>query len=226
MAEPGAGASPGQPARATTAPPPSSRRELLEGLGHVWTTPRLLAAMWLAFLVNLTAYPASGGLLPYVVRSIYGADASGLGWLVAGFSFGALLGSLAMVVTGGPRHPERSMVVNVAIWYALLLAFGHARTMAAGLAVLVLAGLVQSLAMISLSASLLRAASDRFRARVMGVRMLAVYGLPVGLLTAGALIDRIGFAATITAYCLLGLCCTALIATRWRSSLSRRRGGS
>lgn len=47
--------------------------------------------MWLAFLVNLTAYPLSNGLLPYVAREIYQIDQIGLGYLAAGFAMGALL---------------------------------------------------------------------------------------------------------------------------------------
>ena len=87
----------------------------------------MLATMWLAFLVNLTAYPTSGGLLPYVARSVYQADAGGLGWLVSGFAFGGLLGSIGMVMTGGPRYPQRTMLVYAALWYVLLLGFGHVR---------------------------------------------------------------------------------------------------
>ena len=79
---------------AMSLPRPSSWREMLDGLLYVWARPKMLATMWLAFLVNLTAYPAFGGLLPYVARNIYGADANGLGWLVASFSVGALLGSM------------------------------------------------------------------------------------------------------------------------------------
>jgi hypothetical protein len=56
----------------------------------------------------------------------------------------------------------------------------------------VLLGFVQNVAMISMTASLLTAAGERFRGRVMGVRMLAVYGLPLGLIASGALIDLIG----------------------------------
>ena len=163
--------------------------------------------------------PHLGGLLPYVARNIYGADANGLGWLVAGFSFGALLGSIGMVVTGGPRHPERSMIVYTAIWYALLLAFGYVTTMTAGIAVLIVTGIAQSIAMISMSTSLLSAADDRFRGRVMGVRMLAVYGLPLGLMAAGALVERIGFPGTITVYSVIGLALTGLIGAKWRSSV-------
>jgi hypothetical protein len=73
--------------------------------------------------------------------------------------------------------------------------------------------------MISMSATLLRAAGDRFRARVMGVRTLAVYGLPVGLLASGALIERLGFPVTIAASCTIGLIFTSLIGLRWRHAL-------
>jgi MFS family permease len=207
------------PRRGPSMPRPSNRRDLIDGLRYVWTTPRVLAAMWLAFLVNLTAYPVSGGLLAYVARDVYGVDASGLGRLVAGFSFGALLGSIATVVGSGSRHAERSMIVGIVLWYALLLGFGQVRTMAPGILVLVLAGFVQSIGMISMSVSLLRAAGERFRGRVMGVRTLAVYGLPLGLLASGALIERIGFPATVTVYCLAGLGCTLYITARWRGSV-------
>src|SRR5437868_4750734 len=81
----------------------------------------LLAAMVLAFVINLSAYPVTSGLLPYVARDIYMVDSRGLAWLVASFSLGGLVGSIAIVLTGGPRQPGRAMVVYAALWYALLL---------------------------------------------------------------------------------------------------------
>jgi MFS family permease len=197
----------------------SSGRDLKDGLVHVLRTPKLLALMWLAFVINLTAYPVTSGLLPYVAKRVYMVDATGLGWLVASFSFGALLGSITMVVTGGPRRPERSMLVHTVIWYALLLGFGHVRIMGAGVLVLLLAGFVQSRAMISMTATLLAAAGDRFRSRVMGVRMLAVYGMAPGLLGSGLLIERVGYSLTISVCCAVGLVFTLLIGIRWRASM-------
>jgi MFS family permease len=201
----------------------SSGRDLKDGLVHILTTPKLLALMWLAFLINLTAYPVTTGLLPYVARRVYLVDATGLGWLVASFSFGALLGSIAMVATGGPRRPERSMLVHVVLWYALWLGFAHVQTMGSGLLALLLAGFVQSVAMISMTATLLAAAGDRFRSRVMGVRMLAVYGMPLGLMGSGVLIERVGYALTVSAYCTVGLVLTLLIGIRWRASMWQRK---
>ena len=203
-------------------PRTSTWREMVEGLAHVWNTPRVLAAMWLAFLVNVTAYPITSGLLPYVAREIYRTDARGLGFLVAGFSLGALIGSIWMVVTGGPRHPERATIVNAGAWYVLLLGFGHVTSMGWGVLGLVLAGIVQSIAMISMAGTLLHAAGDRFRSRVMGVRTLAVYGLPIGLMASGALVDRVGYAATVTVFTVAGLGFTALIGFRWRADVWSR----
>jgi hypothetical protein len=123
------------------------------------------------------------------------------------------------VVTGGPRRPERSTLVHTAIWYALLLGFGHVRSMSAGLLLLFVAGFVQNVAMISMSATLLAAAGERFRGRVMGVRQLAVYGMPLGLMASGALIERIGYPLTISACCTVGLLFTFLIGMKWRASI-------
>jgi len=198
---------------------PSRGRDLKDGLLHVLRTPELLAPMWLAFLINLTAYPVSGGLLPYVAKNVYAVGATGLGWLVASFAFGGLLGSIATIVTGGPRRPERFVLVCTAIWYAVLLGFGHVGNLRAGLLALLLAGFVQNVAMISMTTSLLTAAGDRFRGRVMGVRMLAVYGLPLGLIGSGALIDLIGYPLTISTLSVVGLVFTLLIGIRWRASM-------
>jgi predicted MFS family arabinose efflux permease len=214
---------PGAAPRGAPIPGPSRWRDLKDGLVRVWTTPELLAMMLLAFLVNLTAYPVSGGLLPYAAQRVYQVDATGLGWLLASFSFGGLVASLATAVMGGPRRPERITLICTALWYALLLGFGHLESMGAGLLTLLAAGFVQNVAMIAMTAILLAEAGDRFRGRVMGVRMLAVYGLPLGLMASGVLIERIGYALTISALTTIGLAFTILIGIRWRASMWQRR---
>jgi len=201
---------------------PSRRRELKDGLLYVLGTPELLAMMWLAFLINLTAYPISSGLLPYVAKRVFLVDATGLGWLAASFALGSLMGSIATVATGGPRRLARSMLVYTAIWYALLFAFGHLRSMGPGVVALVIAGFVQSIAMIAMTANILNASDERFRARVMGVRTLAIYGMPLGLMASGLLIERIGYPSTISTFAAVGLVFTFLIGIRWRTSLWQR----
>lgn len=55
-------------------PPVSPLRDLQLAFGYVWTRPVLMAAMALAFLVNLLAFPFCLGLLPYVAKNIYLTD--------------------------------------------------------------------------------------------------------------------------------------------------------
>jgi predicted MFS family arabinose efflux permease len=186
----------------------------------VWAAPRLLTAMLLAFLANLTAYPLSNGLLPYVAREVYGIDQTGLGYLVAGFASGALLGSLA-VSTRGSINPSRTMLLFTLVWYAMLLVFAQMREFYSGFAMLMLAGFAQSFCMVTLTVLLLRNTGEAFRGRVMGVRMLAIYSLPLGLIASGALIDLVGFQATATLYACIGLLFTLVIAVRWRADLWR-----
>src|SRR5262249_38701456 len=118
-----------------TAERPSPWRDLKEGIVSIWPTPRLLAAMWIAFLANLTAYPFTTGLLPYVAKDIYHIDQTGLGYLVASFNLGALAGSVALMLVGDRISVPMSRVTLVAAvgWYALLLMFGQADHATAGI---------------------------------------------------------------------------------------------
>jgi MFS family permease len=196
----------------------SPMRDLREGVAYVWTTPRMRAAIWIAFLANLTAYPLSNGLLPYIAREIYRTNQTGLGYLSASFAVGSLVGSITLSLVGGIRV-ARLMIGATVLWYAALLVFAQMQTVPAAIACLMLAGFSQSLTTISIAVILMRTASEHFRGRVMGVRMLVIYSLPLGLLAAGSLIGEIGFAATGTLYAAAGLTLMMAIVLHWRADL-------
>lgn len=197
-------------------------RDLREGLTYVWKTPSLLASMCLAFLLNLTAFPLFYGLMPYVAKEIYSADQAVLGYMVAGSATGALLGSFAIGRLGSAIHPARMMIVFAAGWYAMLLAFAQIQHPSAGIPILVLAGIAQTMGLVPMAALLLRSSDERYRGRVMGIRVLAIYGNLPGLLLAGPLIAGFGYPATATLYCSIGLAFTLVIAFRWRAHLWKR----
>ncbi len=197
----------------------SPLRDTWDGLAYVWKTPALLSAFWIALLVNLTAYPTTFGLLPHVARDIYGVTQVGLGWLIAGFNFGGLLGSILLSMRSDFAPPGRMIVIATVFWYLAMLAFGFAETFATGLALLCLAGAVQSLSMGPMFVLMLKLSEEGFRGRVMGIRLLAVYGLPIGIMCAGFLVARSDFVTTNTLYSLVGMALLALIAWRWRRDL-------
>ncbi len=196
----------------------SPLRDLKEGIAYVWSTPRMQAAMWIAFLANLVAYPLSGGLLPYIARAVYGTNQTGVGYLSAGFALGSLAGSIALSMFGGVRV-ARLMIASSVLWYGVLVVFVQMQTMPTAILCLMVAGFSQSLTMICLAVILMRTSSEQFRGRVMGVRMMVIYSLPFGLLGAGSLIDTIGFVATGTLYSVSGLVLMIAIALHWRADL-------
>jgi len=197
-------------------------RDLTAGIAYIWNAPRLLAAMWIGFLVNLCAFPLVSGLMPYVAKNVYGTDQAGLGYLVASLACGALVGSVALSVAGERMRIERIMIASMVIWYLLLMVFAQVQNMRVGLVCLLLIGVTQSVSMVTLAVILLRTAAPQYRGRVMGVRMLAIYGNPMGLLAAGPLIERIGYAATTTAYGVIGLVFMLIIVLRWRAAVLPR----
>jgi Na+/melibiose symporter-like transporter len=206
--------------------PVSPLRTLREGFAYIWATPVVRAVMLLAFLVNLVAYPLTGSLLAYVAKDVYGMDQTGLGWLIACFAGGALAGSIMVSLYGAHIRAGRVMVVNTLAWLAFNLIFSLVTVPLVGEVVLFLAGFFQSFCMIPMAVILLRVTEPAFRGRVMGVRMLAVYGMPIGLLLVGPAIEWTGFAITGAAYSLIGLFFTLLIALRWRVELLDRSSPS
>ena len=211
----------GAPAKTQRAPA-HPLADLKQGFRYMWGRPELLGPFAVAFLVNLLAYPFVLGLLPFVAKDVYGIGQAGLGYLAAAFWSGALIGSIAV---GAPRlalRPARAMLWNGALWFAAVLVFGQTTNLALGLTVLFVTGFVQSFCLTPLAAIMLRAAGEEMRGRVMGLRMLAIWGLPLGLLAAGPLIPAIGYSATTLLYSGLGLAATIIIGYRWRQELWRR----
>jgi MFS family permease len=212
---------------AAEAPPieevePSLWRELKEGIAYVWDTPLSRALIWIAFLINLTAFPLTNGLMPYAAREVFHTDQTGLSYLVASFAAGSLVGSLILsqMRSGGFG---RLIVATTILWHVMLLAFAWMPNIPAAMACLALAGVFQSTGTVALFVILMRTTSERMRGRVMGVRMLVIYSLPIGLLVAGALVERIGFVPTVTIYIVTGIIFMSVIGLRWRNQLWRRQ---
>lgn len=209
-----------------TAPPekPMSQspwRDLKEGLIYVWTTPYLLGTLILALLLNMTAFPLANSLQPYIVKEVFGGNQATLSYMIACSGAGAVFGSVALSRFNSFLHPSRVMIFGSVAWFLVLLLYTQLKTAPIGMIVLFFSGIAQGIALVTMAAILLRNSDPKYRGRIMGVRMLAIYSNMPGILVAGFLIPRIGFAQMAAAYCLFGILATFLIVYHWRAALWR-----
>jgi MFS family permease len=197
----------------------SPLKDLRSAFAYVWGKPVLRSAFGLAFLVNLLAFPLFLGLLPYVARQQYGLGQEGLSTLAASFASGGLLGSILVGSNRLPLGAARTMIVAAMVWFSadVLFAFNH--NLGLGVVLLITAGLASSVCLTPLAAVMLRGTDPDFRGRVMGMRMLAIWGLPLGLLCSGPLIEAHGFTLTALFYSVSGLVLCLAIALYWREHL-------
>jgi Na+/melibiose symporter-like transporter len=211
-------------------PPPhsahASAHDVLAGIRdamrYVWTKPDLFGAFAVAFLTNLLAFPFVLGLLPYAAKEVYQVGAAGLGYLAAAFALGALVGSIMVGASMLRLAAGRMMLWSAAAWFVAVLLFGQTRSFAFGFALLLVTGFLQSLCLTPLAAVMLRGSSIEMRGRVMGMRVLAVWGLPLGLLATGPIIAHLGYVACTTLYAVLGLAATIAVGYRCRADLWNR----
>ena len=197
----------------------SPLQDLKSAFSYVWQKPVLMGAMLLAFGVNLFAFPFSLGLLPYVAKNIFLTDQTGLGLLGASFALGGLLASMTLSTHRLKLRAAKTMLIAACVWFFLDLIFAWCTSLQAGMLILVLAGFAQSLCMTLLAAVMLRETEAALRGRVMGMRMLAIWGLPLGLFLSGPLIESMGYAATAVLYSLLGLALGVFMTLYWRRVL-------
>src|ERR1700743_374940 len=128
-------------------PGSSLLRDLKEGIVYAWSGPGMRAALCVAFLVNLSAFPFTNGLLPYVASEIFHTNQAGLGYLSASFAFGSLIGSITLSLSSGVLI-ARLMIGATLSWYTMLLVFVAIRAMPVGMLCLGLCGMSQRLSII------------------------------------------------------------------------------
>jgi MFS family permease len=167
-----------------------------ELVSYLRATP---AVTWLLVLIGAQTMLASGHLYlgPAIARDL-GAGAEGLGILMSGVGFGAVLAGLRLAVR--PAAPEarrtrRPLVLAVSLTglASLGVALSLALPTTAGLFGLVAAGSVSF--NVTTNSRVQAIVPDRLRGRVMSLYSLMLLGLiPPGSLALGALGDAIGAA--------------------------------
>jgi len=181
---------PTNPAKAQSSP--SMWRSLVEGGDYIRKHDAVLALLLFAFLINLAAFPLTHGMMPVFALDVLHTGPMGLAALTSAVATGALVGSFGLAAKGGFAKPGAVAVLAVLSWCLSILVFTQSTWMAVSLAILLASGVTQSFSLVSVDSLLLRLVPAELRGRIMGIRSMAVYGLPMGLLAIGAMADIMG----------------------------------
>lgn len=186
-----------------------------EGLSYIKSYPFLIALLLIAFIVNLTAFPLNHALLAVISNSMFDTDATGFGIIMGGYSAGALLGSLWISYFSEMRRPSRLMVFGCIFWHVAIFSIAFSTYFYVSVSIVLLAGIFQSFSMVIMAMLILRYTSEDMRSRVLGVRQLAVYGLPLGLVLSGFVSENFDVVAALIGNAVVGLLLLAFVLITW-----------
>ena len=190
------------------------------GFSYVKGNPFLFGLLTVAFIVNLTAYPLNNTLLAVIARQVMNIDAAGLGWLMGTYSAGGLVGSIIIGYFSTMERAGRAMIVGSILWHIGILVMAYMQWFAISLPVLFFVGISQSFAMVTMAMMLLKYTSEEMRGRVLGLRQLAVYGLPVGVLISGFVAENVGASLALIFNGVLGLFILVFAILKWPEMLN------
>jgi MFS family permease len=192
------------------------------GMKFIQQTPVVAGLLVLAVIINLATFPIYFGLISVLAKEVFDSTSTGLGFMMGSYSCGAVLGSLITGGRDGSGKIGRFSIGGVVLWSGAIILLALVPNFVSALPVLFLAGLGQSLCTVAIAMMLLSLTPDNLRGRVMGLRQLAVYSLPLGLLISGTIAEMWGVKVAIFLDGLMGILlvmgCVVIWPTIWSVS--------
>ena len=193
-------------------------RSVLEGMGYLRGRQELQGAYVIDLCATVFGLPRA--LFPALTRTVFRGGPATLGILYAAPAVGALAGSLTSGWLNGVRRQGRAVLIAVAAWGAIIVAFGFARALWAAMVLLVLAGWADVISAVLRSTIVQTAVSDPFRSRISGVQMAVVEGGPrLGDLESGAVATAVSTQFSIVSggvVCAIGALAVAVLLPGFR----------
>jgi DHA3 family macrolide efflux protein-like MFS transporter len=184
-----------QPVRAAgLANRPTYWQDLREGLRYVIRWPGLLGIILLAMLLNLILSPSSA-LIPLMVKDVFGKGVVELGWTEALFGVGTIIAGVILSAWGGFRRRIVTSFCGVILLGLSVILFGLAPAdlFLVALIAAFLEGFAQVFANGPLNAIFQAAVAPEVQGRVFSlIGAGATAMMPLGLLVAGPVADRLG----------------------------------
>ena len=188
---------------------------LVEALKHVRSVPALAGLLIMAVIINLTAYPLYFSLAAVVVKQVFQTSSESLGIILGTYSLGAAIGSIS-ISSGLIRIRGGVLIVGSSfIWHVSAALVSLAPSTSVSLPIFFSAGIGTSICVIMISTMILNLTPSNIRGRIMGLRQLAVGGLPLGLLLSGAITELAGVQVALVFNGIMGSLLTIGVCLLW-----------
>ena len=166
---------PPQPSEGATVGRPGLR-SVVEGLAFLKNAPNVRMTFIVDLFAMVLAQPRA--LFPAVAGGFFGGGVRTIGLLQAAPAIGSLLAFIFSGWVGKVRRQGVAIAVSVVVYGAAVLAFGFARALWLGVALLAMSGAADMISSAYRSTILQVAAPDNLRGRLQGVFTVVVAGGP------------------------------------------------
>jgi MFS family permease len=171
----------------------------------------LVSIMFFAGLANLILFTLPGAYLPFIIKNIINGNASDLALFNSFTAIGALIGSLILSFGNLSNRPGKLVFSFLIIWHFSMFLTSIITNKLLLTFILVIYGATGSITMISLAVLVLSITQKDMIGRIIGIRQLAIFTLPIGLVISGYLIDTIGIIFSIQSVTMIGLIMTLIL---------------
>ena len=151
---------------------PMSMQAVLAGLGFVWRTKAVLAAITLDLFAVLLG--GATALLPIYARDVLRVGPAGLGWLRAAPAVGALLMAITLAHRRPLVRPGRALLLAVTGFGVVMIVFGISRWFWLSLTVLMVSGALDNISVVVRHSLVQLSTPDEMRGRVSAVNSVFI----------------------------------------------------
>ena len=171
--------------------------EFLDGIKYLIQDRILTSLMLYATLANLTVLTLANAFLPFISKDMLNGDANDLAILISFSAIGSLLGSILMTTNSFTHSPGKVLIFFMIIWHLLMFATSLFPVKTIMFVLLILFGISTSISMILLTMLILSITEKEMIGKIMGIRQLAIFAFPIGLVIGGYMIDQLGIVFSI-----------------------------
>ena len=178
--------------------------DLKQSTVYAIKTPIILGLLALAVIINLTAFPTYFGLISVLAKSTFQTSAANLGFMLGTYSLGAVIGSVFIGSFKKESSLGKILVIGTAIWHIGIIGLSQVTSLNITWPVLFITGLGQSLCVVTMASMLISFTPGNMLGRIIGLRQLAVYALPMGLPIAGVMAELMSVQVALAVDGILG----------------------